>query len=126
MLGAISLLANTTLPGLQVYAGSDVTPVHLGDVTNGVFSSETYNFVSYSSDWKTQYGTGKVKVLNKWTVVNVDENYKVDGESGFKNKKFVVKSTEFVDGWEHELYKENWKEKETNWIKVKITNENKW
>jgi hypothetical protein len=50
MLGAISLLANTTLPGLQVYAGSDVTPVHLGDVTNNDLSSETYNFVSYSPD----------------------------------------------------------------------------
>jgi hypothetical protein len=79
MLGAISLLANTLLPGLA-YATTGVTPVKIADGIIAITSEENYNFVSYSEDGETEYGTGNVIVLNKGTVVNVTENYKVDSD----------------------------------------------
>ena len=117
VLGATLLLANTVLPGLQVYA--DATAINLTNLGSATWDgSETYNFTSYATDKSTVYATGKVKVLTKWTVVNVDENYEVDN-SIFSGKNFVVHAAEL---WNESLslYQQNWKDLETNWIFVKV------
>jgi hypothetical protein len=95
MLGAISLLANTLLPGLA-HATDFIAVTPNASINKSEALNEVYNFVSYATDKKTVYGTGSVKVLNKGTVVNVTENYKVDDENGFVGKEYYVKASEYT------------------------------
>ena len=96
MLGAISLLANTLLPGLA-HATDFIAVTPNADIDNSEVLNEVYNFVSYATDKETVYGTGSVKVLNKGTVVNVTENYKVDDENEYISKEYYIKTSEYTE-----------------------------
>ena len=95
MLGTISLLANTLLPGLA-HATDFIAVTPNGDIDKSGALNEVYNFVSYATDKKTVYGTGSVKVLNKGTVVNVTENYlkETNVNPEFLGHDFVVRAVE--------------------------------
>ena len=95
MLGTISLLASTLLPGLAHATDFIAVTPNAGIDKSGALN-EVYNFVSYATDEETVYGTGSVKVLNKGTVVNVTENYlkETNDNPEFLGHGFVVRAVE--------------------------------